>query len=71
MLFMRFDESRPHSVQGMIQAHFEAMYAHDRNGSVLEHGFLCTVSIIYKQEHHHKKHPFSTSKQINALFFLN
>lgn len=32
MLFMRFDESRPHSVQGMIQAHFEAMNAHDRNG---------------------------------------
>lgn len=32
MLFMRVDESRPHSVQGMIQAHFEAMYAHDRNG---------------------------------------
>lgn len=66
MLFMRFDESRPHSVQGMIQAHFEAMIV-----TVLEHGFLCTVSIIYKLEHHHKKHPFSTSKQINALFFLN
>lgn len=31
MLFMRFGESRPHSVQGKIQAHFEAMYAH-RNG---------------------------------------